>query len=308
MKNKFVFLIPAALLTAMLCTFYACTRGNSGKQGNNDRIGVVTSFYPLYFFAKEIGNGKADVINLTPSGAEPHDYEPNTRDIVRIEKARLLIMNGAALEPYAGRLKDILKNTQVKVVMAAEGLTAHDLYEEGRPTIDPHVWLDPLLAKQIVKRIEDAFASIDPGNRDIYESNAQMLEDRLDSLNKAFKNGLSDCKTRDIVTSHAAFGYIASRYKLRQIAISGISPDREPSPKKLAEISDFVKEHKIKYIFYETLISSRLAETIARETGAQVLVFNPLEGLTKEEQDAGKDYFSVQKDNLEYLKTALGCK
>jgi zinc transport system substrate-binding protein len=174
--------------------------------------------------------------------------------------------------------------------------------------LDPHIWLDPKLAQKEIATIAMAFEKFDNTNRVFYEKNAISLKNKLDVLDQGFRLGLLNCQQNNIVTSHAAFGYIASDYGLNQISVTGLSPDAEPSPQKMAEISQFAKTNQIKYIFFETLVSPRLADTIAGEIGAKTLVFNPLEGLTKDEQAKGWDYFSIQKENLANLKIALGCK
>ena len=160
----------------------------------------------------------------------------------------------------------------------------------------------------MTEKITAGFVSIDPVNKQFYEANAKNLMDRLAGLDLEFRTSLADCKQTNIVTSHSAFRYLASRYGLRQVSISGLSPDEEPSPRQLANVAQFAKMNNVKYIFFETLVSPKLAETVAREIGASVLVFNPLEGITHEEEAGGKDYFSVQKENLKNLKIALECK
>jgi zinc transport system substrate-binding protein len=272
------------------------------------KIQVVASFYPLYYFASQIGGNKVEVANITPPGAEPHDYEPTTQDIAHIEKTSILILNGGQLEAWGDKIKEDLKGKNVEIVIAADGLVTQDVQEEGQLMKDPHVWLDPVLAKKEAQNITRAFIKVAPENTAFYEANEKSLETKLDSLDLAFKVGLKDCQQNNIVTSHAAFGYIASRYGLKQVSISGLSPDQEPSPKQLADVAKFAKANNVKYIFFETLISPKLSETIAKEVGAKTIVFNPLEGLTHDEETAGKDYLSIQKDNLASLRVALECK
>lgn len=284
-------------------------RQSSSPQSNfqTDKLRVTASFYPLYYFASHIAGDKAEVINLTPAGAEPHDYEPTTRDISLIEKSQLVILSGTGLESWGEKIKQDLKDKGVEVVDAFDGLAARDAIEGGKTIKDPHVWLDPALAISQVETITKAFVKADPSNKLFYQKNEAILKDRLDQLDQSFKLNLKSCQQKDIVTSHAAFGYIASRYGLEQVAISGMSPDEEPSPKVLATIANFAKMNKVKYIFFETLVSPKLSETLAKEIGAKTLVFNPLEGLTKNDQALGKDYFSLQYENLANLKIALEC-
>ncbi len=271
------------------------------------KILVVTSFYPLYFLTSRIGADQIELLNLTPSGAEPHDYEPNARDITMLEKSALVIVNGAGLEPWYEATKKDLQKNKVRVLEAAKDLDRLQVMEGGKSVTDPHVWLDPVLAAQEVTKITQALSEVDPDHRSIYEANGRRVNDELAVLDQEFSQGLAQCRQKNIITSHQAFGYLAARYQLHQIAIAGISPDSDPTPAELGRIVQFSKAQKVKYIFSEALVSPRLAETLAEEVEAKVLVFDPLEGLTPEDQAAGKDYFSIQRDNLRLLRTALEC-
>ena len=257
------------------------------KQSSSDKMQVVASFYPLYFFSNQIGGKEADVTNITPSGVQPHDYDLTTQDLIKINRSKLLVLNGGGLAGWEKKLKDELSD---KTVVVAEGES------------DPHVWLDPILAKETVAKIEKGFQEADPQNKAYYQSNARSLEDKLDSLDYEFKKGLSACQKKDFVTSHEAFGYLARRYGINQVAISGLSPEEEPTSQKLAEIADKVKKEKINVIFFESLVGPKLSQTIANETGARTLVLDPIEG------SVGPDYFSLMRNNLNNLKKALQCE
>jgi len=270
------------------------------------KIQVAASFYPLYFFATEIGKDRAEVINITPAGSEPHDFEPTTQDIAKIEKSNLLILNGE-LEAWASKIKDDLKDKNVTIVVAAEQLLAQNLIEEGKTFKDPHVWLSAQLAKKEVENIAKGFKKVDPDNASYYEANAKNLKDKLDQLDTQYREGLKNCRQKSIVTSHAAFGYLASTYGLNQVSIAGLSPDSEPSAQQLAQIAKFAKSNNIKYIFFESLINAKLSQTIASEIGAKTLVLDPLEGLTDQDIKQGKNYFTVMQENLTNLETALEC-
>ncbi len=267
---------------------------------------VATSFYPIYYFATRVAGDHGAVINITPAGAEPHDYEPTTQDIVAINHSQLLLLNGGGLEIWADRIRGQLPHTVI--VVTGEGLAREELEEAGKKIIDPHVWLSPPLAKKQVEKIRDGLISVDAVNKDFYQKNGVALEGELEKLNQQYKMGLQTCKQKDIVTSHTAFGYLAKAYGLNQVAISGLSPDQEPSPKQLVEVTAFVRKHNIKYIFFETLVSPKLAQIIANETGAKTLVLNPLEGLATEEINQGKNYFTVMEENLKNLRLALECQ
>lgn len=312
MKYKLILLIIVVLAVGGLIFWVNL---NSAKQNEKhitgQKIRVVASFYPLYFLASEIGADKAEVFNVTPAGAEPHDYEPTTRDIVRITTSDLFIINGGgsnAPDVWVNKLNGQLKGTKTVVVAAGERLADKEIIEDGGKVRDPHVWQDPELAKAEVAVIEKGYEKADPANREYYKQNARELEDKLDTLDGEFKRGLANCRTRDFITSHAAFGYLAARYGLNQIAISGVSPDQEPSPKKLAEIADLVKKENIKLVFFESLVSPKLSETIAYETGARVAVLDPIEGISDDDRKAGRTYLTVMRDNLGALQKALECQ
>jgi len=262
------------------------------------KISIVTSFYPLYFFASELGGDRSDVKNITPAGVEPHDYEPTARDVIDIQNSNLLILNGGGFEAWGAKIKGELSNDNVKVVEAGEGLFVNN---------DPHVWLSPEVAKSMIKNILLGMIKSDPENEAYYTRNMINLVERLEKLQKDYVSGLMTCQSRDVVVSHEAFEYLAKEFNLEQIAISGLSPEEEPSTKKLVEISKFIKEKGIKYIFFETLVSPKLAETIANEVGAKTLVLNPLEGLSEDEQGK-KNYFTIMEDNLANLRIALECQ
>ncbi|MHB1127251.1 MAG: metal ABC transporter solute-binding protein, Zn/Mn family [Bacillota bacterium] len=273
------------------------TAGCGPRPGDSDRMRIVATFYPLAFFAREIGKDLIAVDTLVPVGVEPHEWEPALRDMDGIAKARLFIYNGAGLEPWANRLIEGLGPRSPRTVEASQGI-------ELIPG-DPHVWLDPLGAKHIVERIRDALVEVDPANGDQYRSNAGELVQRLEALDTAYSTKLAGARGRQIVTSHRAFGYLARRYGLEQVAILGLIPDTEPRPDELVQIIQLIRHQKISYIFHETLVSPKLAQTIANETGAQTLVLNPVEGLTPEESTAGKDYFTLMQENLDNLSLAL---
>src|SRR5579883_2598969 len=266
-------------------------------QSSSAKISVTASFYPVYFFSQQIGGDKVNVVNITPAGAEPHDYEPTASDIVHIESSRMLVVSGA-VEPWVASVTQNLDPQHTLVVTAAKDLTTRQLTEDGKTGVDPHVWLDPVLAQSMVQSILQGYEQIDPANTSYYQANAQALIAKLKDLDTAYRQGLADCQRKDIVTSHAAFGYLAVRYGLNQVPIAGLSPDAEPSEQQLASLAQFVKNNHVTYIFFESLASPKLSQTLAQETGAKTLELNPLEGLTSEELAAGKDYVTEMEQNL----------
>ncbi|MDR5682763.1 MAG: metal ABC transporter substrate-binding protein [Armatimonadota bacterium] len=303
-----------AWLSAVLVAIVACAPARPEQ-----RLSVVASFYPLYEFAQRIGGDRADVRLLVPPGAEPHDYEPTPQDVVALGQANLVIYNGAGFEPWIERLRGEISDRAV-VVDATEGLPlvaaehGHDHPGEERKegpqkeALDPHVWLDPVLAQQQVDNILAGFVRADPEGEATYRANSKALRKDLQALHERLEQALADCRIREFITAHAAFGYFARRYRIKMIPIAGLSPEAEPSPGKLREIVREAREHGIQVIYYERLVSPRVAETIAREVGARTLVLDPVEGLTEEDRREGKTYFAVMDENLRNLVEGLECR
>jgi len=303
---KKIILLTLIFISLGLGLFYVYKRQEVNI--NSQKLQITASFYPYYFFASEIGGDKVQVINITPAGAEPHDYELSSGDIVQIENSKLLILNGV-VEPWGDNIQKNLQGKNTKVLVAGQGLFTQKVTDEnGVYSTDPHVWVSIRLAEKQVTTILNEISQIDPNNANYYKENADRLLSDLNNLDHDFKKGLSSCQKKDIVTSHAAFGYLAADYGLTQIPIAGLSPDAEPSLKQLANITNFVKTNNIKYIFFESLVSPKLAETIAKETGAKTLVLDPLEGLTPDALSKGENYLTVMKENLHNLEVALECK
>lgn len=291
-------------VTLLLISGIFFLSGCSHISSSTGKLQVTTSFYPLYYFTSQITGTNAEVINITPTGVEPHDFEPTARDIVRIENSKLLILNGLGLESWGERIKQEIGNKGTSVIETASSAIS-SVEETGT---DPHIWLDPVQAEKQVNSISTALIKIDTIHQTEYEKNTQELLHKLAQLDKDFSQGLAHCSQKKFITSHTAFGYLAKEYGLEQKSIAGLSPDAEPSARQLADLSKFAKENNVRYIFFESLVSPKLAETLAKEVGAQTLVLNPLEGLTEEEMNQGKDYFSVMRENLKNLRTALDCK
>lgn len=277
----------------------------------NAKPTIVTTIYPLYEFTKQVVGDKAEVILLVPAGAEPHDWEPAPADLIKVKNAAMIVYNGTGMEPWIDKMANtVLTGKKAVVATGAVSLLPAQYNEEGGPAesgeADPHVWLDPVNAQAIVQAIAVAAAELDPGNAGYYQANAAAYNQQLAALHEEYAAALTPAPRRVFITSHAAFGYLANRYGLRQVAIMGLAPDAEPTPERMVEIIRYVRLAGIKYIFFETLVSPKLAEVIAKETGAQTLVLNPIEGLADEELARGENYLSIMRMNLVNLKYALG--
>jgi zinc transport system substrate-binding protein len=267
--------------------------GTAACGGEPDESGakrVVAGFYPLAFAAEQIRGVDVEVTNLTPAGAEPHDLELTPREVEEILDADLVLYLGEGFQPA---VEEAVETGDVPALDVLDGLELRD----G----DPHVWLDPTLFAQVVDRI-----AVELGDEGA--TGSRGLATRLDELDQIYEAGLADCERRELVTTHDAFGYLADRYGLEVIPITGLSPEAEPSPQDLEEVVDLVEARGVTTVFTETLLSPEVGETVAREAGATTAVLNPLEGLTEDELARGEDYFSVMEANLEALRQGLGCR
>jgi zinc transport system substrate-binding protein len=281
----------AIIILICLCALLGATScGGSGSSSGGGKEKVVAAFYPLAFAAQEIGRDKVEVENLTPAGAEPHDLEISPRDVRDLRGADLVLLLGHGFQPQLEKAAG--SGDKVAALLDTPGL---NLFPNG----DPHVWLDPQRYVLIVERIGSA----------LHESGStQRLVARIRALDREYRRGLAHCARREIVTSHEAFAYVAQRYGLRQVAITGLAPEAEPAPRDLQHVIELVRKTHATTIFFETLVSPRIADTVARETGAKTAVLDPLEGLTTAEQRRGEDYFTIMRANLANLRLALGCR
>ncbi len=277
----------------------------------SEKIIIGTSFYPLAEFVEMVGGDRIEVFNLTPPGADPHEFEPVARDMVKLHSAHAFFYMGAGIDPWADRT-NLSNVVSVRMTDHFDLTEADDDHEDEEDDHgyeeDPHIWLDPVLAKSMVEIIRDTLIEIDQKGKGEYEKNAEATLLRLDELHEKYSRGLSECELDHLVISHASIGYLAHRYDFHMVSVSGLSPEEEPSPRRMAEISDIIRKEGVGHIFFETTMSPAIAETIARETGAEVLVFNNLESLSEGEIAEGENYFSVMDSNLEFIKTALKCR
>lgn len=306
MKKIVAFFVVALLLSISLVLF-AASKSKPVPKPAPGKIIIAASFYPLAEFAKRVGGDYVDVVNITPAGVEAHDYEPTPRDIAAIRVSKVFLYQGAGFDPWAERTAQDLKGTDVKVVNMSENFDLKPIDNNGGAAKDPHIWLDPLLVQKETAVIRDAIIGVYPEQAAVFNKNTDTFNFALAQLDAAIRNGLKGCALKDIIVSHQAFGYFGARYGINVTAIAGISPEEEPSAQRLGEMAKLAKGKNIKTVFFETLVSPKLAETVAQEAGLTTSVLNPLEGLTPEEINAGKDYLSVMADNLHNLQQALQC-
>jgi zinc transport system substrate-binding protein len=277
-------------------------------------MAVVASFYPLQFVTQQIGGDHVAVTNLTKPGAEPHDVELTPRDVASVSKAKLVVyergLQGAvdlAVESQAGNHRlDVTPAANLDLLFQPGIDTqTRNTGTNGPGTTDPHFWLDPERYSDVATVIATRLSRLDPANKADYVNNAKEFQDKLDALSGDFKAGLANCWRREIVTSHAAFGYLAQRFGLVQVAINGLSPEQEPKSADLAAVSTYAKAHGVTTIYAETLVSPAIAQAVARESGARMATLDPIEGLT--DKSAGDDYFEVMRSNLKVLQAGQDC-
>jgi zinc transport system substrate-binding protein len=289
--------------------------GGSSAGSDDDPIRVVASFYPLAEAATATGGDQVRVTNLTPPGVEPHDLELTPDDVEAIAEADVVVLLGGGFQPA---VEEAAANEATGIVVdALDGLAllppppehedeGHEAEEHEELAADPHVWLDPTLFAQVVERTGDALIQAGADGATVDTAVAEY-EAHLRALDAEFTEGLADCDLRVMFVNHAAFGYLAAAYDLTQEAISGVSPEAEPDPARLAELAAEAQRDGVTTVFTESLVSPQVAQTLAAEAGLDTAVLNPLEGLTVEQEAAGADYASVMRENLAVLRDGLGC-
>lgn len=310
MKKKLLILGTLMLSAVGLA---ACGSTTEPTKENNNALQIMTTFYPMYEFTKEIVGDVGDVELLIPAGTEPHDFEPSAKDIAKLTEADAFIYNSKELETWVPDITGDFENDKTAIIEAAsdidlvEGADEEEEGHEGHShshALDPHVWLDPVLAMQEVKTITTKLSKAYPKYADTFAKNSAAYLEKLSALDEKFQV-LQTATQKTFVTQHAAFGYLARQYGLTQEAVSGLTPDEEPTASRLAELKDYVKKNKIEVIYFEESASSKVAETLASEANVKLAVLNPLEGLSKEKIAAGESYITVMEDNLKHLQLTI---
>jgi zinc transport system substrate-binding protein len=293
------------------------TRQNSIQNvtDTTSKLKVAASFFPLYEFARNVGGDKAQVYSFLPIGNEPHSWEPSIQEIEQLKGTQLFIYNGAGMEAYISKFMESGEFQNMTFVKATDGITLikADAAEDDKEILaqggmDPHVWNDPILAEQEVTNIKNAMEKADPTNAQYYEDNANAYITKLDALNTNIKTGLSNCKKNTFVSFHNAFNYFSNRYGVHDVWITGIAPEADVPPQDIQRVIQIAKDKDVKVIFSEDLVDPRLANTLADEVGAQVLILSPLEGINQTEQQEGKTYLDKWNQNLHNLRMALECQ
>lgn len=312
------FLVPLLFIVIAIVlsfSFLFSPKHRVPEQESSTSSGLAATIYPLEYITARLSQGITTVSAVVPPGVEPHDFEPKPTDVARMMRAPLVVANGAGVDGWVDALRpDITAKHRLWVYAEAVPFIPrmgeeHDEHEEEHDhgTLDPHAWLDPVRMQEATKALALELEALYPNLTLTIEENKALLLADLESLDAAYSSGLRSCKTRKVFVSHDAFGYLGKRYDLTFIPLSGISPTEEPSAGRLAEITTEAKKEGATTIFFETLVSPDIAETVAREAGLITAVLNPIEGQTEQEASEKKEYLDFMMDNLQALQKALVC-
>jgi zinc transport system substrate-binding protein len=308
--KKLLFIASLIFLIALVAWLFL--KVPEKQQNNLKKIRVVTTLFPLYDFAKNIGQDKVEVSLLLPPGIEAHSFEPKPSDVKKINEADIFIFTGKFMEPWAEDLIKGAGNKNLQVINASEGISMlqgkrHNEIESEN-YLDPHIWLDFNNDKIIIASILKGLIEKDSVNIDYYQKRALEYENKISQLDIKYRIALKECKTKEVVYGgHYAFGYLANHHNLTYLAAQGISPDSEPTAKDLVQLIEQIKNNDIKYIFYEELTTPEIAETLINETGARMLLLNAAHNITKADFENNVSFLDIMEENLVNLKIGLQC-
>ncbi len=317
MKSKIFAILGVIVVSAMILAIVVFGVLNKKEPdanfGDGGKIKVITTLFPIYDMAKYIAGDKADATLLLPPGVEAHSFEPKPSDVVKINEADIFVYTGKFMEPWA---EDIIKGLDGKNVIVIDSsfgvkmipAVFYDV-DEPKGSADPHVWLDFDNAKILAENIGNALIQKDPANKELYSQNLESYKNELAKIDNEYRISLSVCKNKEIIyAGHYAFGYLASRYGLKYLSAQGVSPDSEPTAQDFINLISQIKENNINYVFYEELSSPKIAQTIADETNAKLLLLNAAHNLSKQDMENGLTFFQILRNDLSNLKIGLRCE
>ena len=300
-NTRAAILVISIIIPLSAFALWSSEHNNVTGFAEKHQLKVLVSFYPLYEFTKVIGGERIDVSTIIPPGIEPHDWDPTIQDLQKMQNADMIVINGAGLEPWIAKLVSI--NPDILIVDTSSGIS---LLKKGKHVFDnkiqndPHIWLDPVLAKKQIQNIANGLAKIDPQNTNYYQENANAYNTKLSLLDNKIRNELSVCVKKDFLAFHDAFSYFANEYDLNQNTIIGVDPSEEPTATTLQQIIQKAQNLDLHIIFTEEAVNPRVSEVIADEIGAKVLILSPIEIYEK-----NSDYIKRMEQNLLNLKEEL---
>lgn len=307
--------IGLLIMTIAVLVLSACQSSSSDGEETEGRLNIMTSFYPVYVFTQQVAGDLAHV-DMMVKGADAHSFEPSAKNLAVIEESDAFIYANPEMETWVPALVESLSSSTVMVEtdenidLIQETDAGHEETDDGEledydHTVDPHTWLDPVLAQQQVTEIKEALIELDPENEAAYTENAESFIAELEELNKDYETAFESADHRLFITQHAAFGYIAHRYNLVQESLAGLSSESEASAQRMAEVTELIKEEEVPVIYYNSTASSDLAQTVADETAIETEVLYSLESVEDEELHSAEGYLSLMRENLENLKKTI---
>ncbi|WP_294739889.1 zinc ABC transporter substrate-binding protein [uncultured Exiguobacterium sp.] len=321
-------IVPALTVAfASASILAACGSNTNSSTSDEKKTEIYASTFATAAIAREIGGNQVDVKMIVPPGADPHSYEPTSKQLTEIAKGDLFLLTGTTLEPYSKKIQESLNGTDVRFVETSKDVnllesnaTLHAHEEEGHDDhttdehtheeeghdhgkYDPHVWLDPVNAKAMARSITSALSKEVPKDKTTFEKNLKAFDQQADALDEEFKQAVADGSKKELLVTHAAYGYLAERYGFTQLPIAGISPSDEPSQKQLAALVKEARMHDLKYVAFEETVSPKVARVIQKEIGAESVTIHNLESVTKAQQNSS--YFKLMEENVQTLKKAL---
>ncbi|MGG1688434.1 metal ABC transporter substrate-binding protein [Pseudalkalibacillus sp. NRS-1564] len=312
MNNRFFKL--ALLLSISTFILVACGQDESDSK-TDGKLTIYTTLYPLEYFAERIGGEDVTAESIIPPGSDAHSFEPTTRTMAELAEADLFIYNGAGMEGFADAAQDTLSNEDVMVLESAKDIhldeseEEHEEHEEhadhDHGDMNPHIWIDPILAIEQAENIKDALITLDPDQKETFETNFNSLQEELLALDQSFQEMADRAAKKEFLISHDAYSYWESRYGLEQLSVSGLSPSQEPTQKQLEEIIETAKSHNLKYMLFEQNATPKPAKAVQKELGLNTLRIHNLSVLTEEDIENNETYFTLMKKNIQTLQKAL---
>lgn len=305
-RNYLIIMVSTTMLILMVA--FSDLYLSKPQQSSNLTLKVLATFYPVYEFARNVGGTKINVTLLVPQTTDVHDFDPTSSSIQQVAGADVLIYNGAGLEPWISQIVSAANNPKLVLVDSSQGIQLVPVppqFQSTGRTMDPHIWLDPLLAKQQVNNILQGLIKADNADQQYFTQNAQAYEAQLDHLHSEMMNITKSVETRYFVTFHESFAYFAKRYNLTQIAIAGPFQE-EPTPRDIQNVINAVHQYHLRYVGYESLESPAISQSIASQTDATLIIMDPIEGLSQSDQNAGKTYLTKMHENIQVFSQVLG--
>jgi zinc transport system substrate-binding protein len=311
MNRRQKIFIASVIIIVLVSVVAAAFSSALQEETEVDKVKVVTTFYPLTFFAQQIGGEEVAVKQLIPDNTEAHSWQLSFSDISAVDEADVLIYNGASLDHwFVDDVLPVVDTSGKTIVETTKGIQLlegePEPGEEHDEPYDPHTWISPFLAKQQAQKIYEALTQKDPTHKDYYSESWQTLAERFEEMENNYISELSNKKKAEIFVAHSAFGYLADKYSFQQHGIIGISADEQPSASTYLNLLDLMIEHEIYVVYVDPVYPSETAQTLKNDLEALAeqnveilrlyLMLGPFDGL---------DYFGQQEKNLENLKIGL---